>query len=187
MTSEDAIKYQPGLSGFNSGDREIALWTSGTVFCSLSPDELELERKAAEEDIERFRILMLQEQASKMTKDDFVDAWKKWSVEEEDWESYENRIRRHFHFNHDDYLYERNTYDNNKATDLKLKRWKKLQIIGEHISCLIFLALTFVYYFKNDLFWTLLFAGVSIINISNVSIKWYHWYTERDTIDTVNG
>jgi hypothetical protein len=185
MTREDTVRYQPGLSGFNY-DREIALFTSGDVFCSMTPEELEIERKAAEEDDERFRILMLQEQASKMTKDDFVDVWKKWSIEEEDWEDYRSRIRKHYQFDHDEYVYARNTYDNNKATDLKLKRWKNLQIVGEHISCIIFIALTFIY-LKTDLMWGLVIGGISLINISNVAIKWYHWYTERDTINTVNG
>ena len=169
------------------GDREMVLFTNGDVFCSLSPDELEAERKAAEEDEQRFHDLMLNEIASRMTVDDFVREYKKW----EDYQDREEYLvalmeRKNRGIDWDEYIYERSSYDTNKATDLKIKRYKKLGMIFDHAYIIIALIIG-IYSYSLNLIVSLLMFGLAAWNTIGVSLKWYHMYTERDVPEYVNG
>jgi len=178
--SENIIKY-----GKNC---EMVMWSSGDVFCSLSDEELEVERKAAIEDEERFHKLMLIEKSSKMNLDDFIQEYKRWEEQKLDHETWlsEIRDRRDWRVHWDEYIYERDTYDTNKATAVKIKRYKKLGMIVDHAVTIITLILGIFSYSSNFIF-SLFMFGIAGWNTVGVSMKWYHMYTERDVSEYVNG
>lgn len=164
---------------------EVALFTNGSVFCSLSKEELEAERKAAEEDFEKFRLLMLAEKASRMSKDDFVKAYNEWQESECKYEEIVGMHRSTNMVEWDRYKYERETYDREFASALKISRWKTYKIIGDHVYFGVAVVIAAGSYNINWIVF-LIAAGVSVISLSQILIKWYHWYKIRDIPKYIN-
>jgi len=183
----DGMNIDPSAIKYGK-NREMVMWSSGDVFCSLSDEELEVERKAAEENDGRFYNLMLIEKSSRMNLDDFINEYKRWEVEKEDHETWLFQLRGRMDWNVslDKYKYERESYDTNKATDAKLKRYKKLNMIGDHVKIILTLGLG-IYFYSTNFVMSILLFGFSVWNIVDTAVKWYHMYTERDAPEYVNG
>jgi len=169
-------------------NREMVIWSSADVFCSLSKEELEKEREVAEESAQKFHELMLLEKASSMNLDDFIYEYKRWEEKEKDHEKWLLELRWRKFYNDDwrAYQYNRDTYDTTKATDAKIKRFKKLSIIKDHVLIIIALIIGSYSYLTNFIY-SLFWFGIAIWGITDISIKWYHMYTERDIPKYVNG
>jgi hypothetical protein len=181
MVSQDAAIYQPGLANLNNeNENNMVMWTSGTVFCSMSKEELEDERKAAEEDYERYRLLVLAEKAAAMTKEDFIVAEKIWEEKEQDHEEFLHRLNnnRSFEVDWERYKYERESYNTGIATALKAKRWKHYNIAASHVVLVLMASLAFRSY-NNDLFLFTAASWISLVYFVSIGINWYEWYKSK--------
>jgi hypothetical protein len=173
---------------FKIGKCEHTMFTSGDIFCSLTQEELEAEREEARIKYEKWHELLLLERSSKMTLMDFFEEWQRWQKREEDDETRLDRLR-----NYDDgwretwehYKYHKDTYDREKADAIKIERWRKFHMVGDHLW--IGALLVIAYMAWNDpqhQFWAYVAGIFAALNIWMVAFRW-RTYFQKDEWEVI--
>lgn len=157
---------------------------NGKVFCSLTKEEQEAERKLAMENYEKFQELMLAEKAASMSKDDFIKEYNQYLRDEEHHELFLERIKAN-HVDWDRWRYEQEMY-NDKPSQRDLWKWKKSRIVRDHIHLGIWLiAAGYGYIIHDSVF--MIFSGIfMVICIIDIGYKWYHFFKTKDTMENLN-
>jgi hypothetical protein len=156
--------------------REHTMYSSGDVFCSLTPDDLEAERQEARERYDKWQEMVMLEEASKMSSMDFFLKWQKWNADQTEYETYKQRsIRRNEEWKEDwdDYKYRMNTYDKEKATEQKITKWRKYHMIMDHIWAVILFVSTYLAWNDPGLTYWAYFVGMLFgLNVLDIVYKW---------------
>jgi hypothetical protein len=150
------------------------MYSSGDVFCSLTPEDLEAERQKAREQYEKWQEVVLLEEASKMSSMDFFIKWQKWNDEE--YETYKRRLIRkndEWKEDWDDYQYRMNTYDKEKATEQKINKWRKYRMISQHLWAIVLgISAYMAWYTSESILWTSLLGMLCVLNIIDIGFNW---------------
>jgi hypothetical protein len=158
------------------GRCEHTMYSSGDVFCSLTPEELEAERQEARLQYEKWQELVLLEQASKMSLMDFFVKWQKWNVEREEYESYRSRLFKHsdeWKEDWNDYQYRMNTYDREKATEAKINKWRKYRMVSQHLwATVLGIAAYLAWSTSESIFWSGLLGMLCVLNVLDIGFNW---------------
>jgi hypothetical protein len=167
---------------FKIGKCEHTMFTSGDVFCSLTPEEMEAEREEARIRYEKWQELLLLERSSKMTLMDFFEEWQRWQKREEDDETYLDRVR---HYDDEwkerwsEYKYRKDTYDREKADAIKIERWRKFHMVGDHVWIVSLLVIACLAW--NDPAWKFCSYVAIILALLNIFMVAFRWTTYRKT------
>ena len=170
------------------GKCEHTMFSSGDIFCSLTPEELEAERQAARELMERWEELHLLEQSSKMSLMDFFDRWMKYLNSEDEYIEYKSWRKKYFSRadeDWEDYKYRMDSYDKEKATRSKIEMWRKYHMVADHLW--IGALITMAYLAWNDpawQFWAYVAAILAILNIWMIAFRW-RTYFQKDEWEVI--
>jgi len=178
------VSIDPNYGMFKIGKCEHTMFSSGDIFCSLTPKELEAERQAARELREKWEELCLIEKSSKMSLMDFYKEWVKWSKKEEEYEIWLARIQRHddeWKESWSEYKYRMDSYDKEKATAKKIELWRKYHMVADHLW--IGALLVIAYLAWNDpanQFWAYVAGIFAALNIFMVSFRWKTYFQKDE-------
>jgi len=166
---------------FKIGKCEHTMFSNGDIFCSLTPEELEVERQEARELEEKFHELMLLEESSKMTVEDFFVRWMKYlERDEKDEREYDFEIsRRKERESWFDYKYRMDTYDRERATEKKLNRWRTVHMVLDHVWIAAMIGIAYLAWID----WRFL-SNIMIIligfNIITIGYKWSTFLSSKE-------
>lgn len=178
------VNIDPNYGMFKIGKCEHTMYSSGDIFCSLTPEDLEAERQAAREIAEKFHELRLLEESSNMSLMDFFEKWMRYLNHEKEYQEYESWVSnysRKYEEDWQDYKYRMDSYDKERATAKKIEMWRKYHMVADHLWIGALITLAYLAWKDPQLqFWAYAAGILAALNIFMVAFRWKTYFQKDE-------